>query len=39
MNIIEVKNRTPILINNLLKVWEDTVKATHLFLSYEEIKK
>lgn len=39
MNIIEVKNRTPILINNLLKVWEDTVKATHLFLSLEEIKK
>ena len=38
MTIIEVKNRTTILINNLLEVWEDSVKATHMFLSSEQIK-
>ncbi|MCI8352262.1 MAG: GNAT family N-acetyltransferase [Clostridia bacterium] len=37
MRIIEVKERTEILINQLLEVWEDSVKATHLFLSNEEI--
>lgn len=37
MKIIEVKNRTSILINQLLEVWENSVKATHLFLSNEEI--
>ena len=37
MTIIEVKNRTTILINNLLEVWEDSVKATHMFLSSEQI--
>ncbi len=37
MKIIAVKNRTEILINQLLEVWEDSVKATHLFLSKEEI--
>lgn len=37
MKIIEVKERTEILINQLLNVWEDSVKATHLFLSNEEI--
>ena len=26
------------LINQLLEVWEDSVKSTHLFLSSEEIK-
>ena len=39
MNIVEVQNRTTLLINNLLEVWEDSVKATHTFLSLEEIKK
>ncbi len=39
MNIFEVENRTTILIDKLLEVWEDSVKATHLFLSSEEIKK
>ena len=39
MTIIEIKDRTEILINKLLEVWEDSVKATHLFLSSEEIEK
>ena len=38
MKIIEVKNRTPDLINQLLEVWEGSVRATHLFLSDDEIK-
>ena len=29
MRIIEVKERTEILVNQLLEVWEDSVKATH----------
>ena len=37
MNIIEVNERTENLINQLLEVWEDSVKATHTFLSDEEI--
>lgn len=37
MKIIEVKKRTTTLINQLIEVWEDSVKATHLFLSNEEI--
>lgn len=37
MRIYEVKERRSTLINELLKVWEDSVKATHLFLSNEEI--
>ena len=38
MRIIEIKERTETLINQLLEVWEESVKATHLFLSNEEIK-
>ena len=38
MNFIKVKNRTITLINELLEIWEDSVQATHLFLSNEEIK-
>ena len=38
MTIIEIENRNTTLINKLLEVWEDSVKATHLFLSNEEIK-
>ena len=38
MQIVEVKNRTPDLINQLLEVWENSVRATHLFLSDSEIK-
>ncbi len=37
MTIIETKHRTTTLINKLLEVWEDSVRATHLFLSNEEI--
>ena len=37
MRIIEVNDRTLALINQLLEVWENSVKATHLFLSNEEI--
>ncbi len=37
MKIIKIKDRTSTLINELLEVWEDSVKATHLFLSSEEI--
>lgn len=38
MKILEIKDRTTI-INKLLNIWEDSVKATHLFLSREEITK
>ncbi len=37
MKIIEIKDRNTTLINKLLEVWEDSVRATHLFLSNEEI--
>ena len=39
MKLIEVKERTPLLIEQLTKVWESSVKATHLFLSGCEIEK
>lgn len=38
MRIVEVKDRKPDLINRLLEVWENSVRATHLFLSDSEIK-
>lgn len=38
MRIIEVTDRTPDIINRLLEVWENSVIATHLFLSDNEIK-
>lgn len=37
MKIIEIKDRTPLLIKQLTNVWESSVKATHLFLSDNEI--
>lgn len=37
MKIVEISNRTSTLINELLKVWEDSVKSTHTFLSIKEI--
>ena len=37
MKIVEIKERKPVLIENLLVVWESSVKATHLFLSDDEI--
>lgn len=38
MKIIEVTGRTPDIIFQLLTVWEDSVRTTHLFLSDDEIK-
>lgn len=38
MRIIEVTDKTPDIINRLLEVWENSVRATHLFLSDNEIK-
>lgn len=37
MKIIEVKDKTPLLFKQLTNVWESSVKATHLFLSDNEI--
>lgn len=37
MKMIEVKDRNTILIEQLLVVWEKSVKATHLFLSENEV--
>ena len=42
MKLIAVEEKTPALIGQLTHVWEQSVKATHLFLSepeIEEIKK
>ena len=37
MKIFEANDRTSNLINELLNVWEDSVKSTHLFLTDKEI--
>lgn len=37
MRIIEIQERKPELIERLVTVWESSVRATHLFLSDEEI--
>ena len=37
MEIFEVRIRNKTLLDNILEVWEDSVKATHTFLSNEEI--
>lgn len=39
MQIIEVQERNPLLLQQLLAVWEKSVRATHLFLSDSEINK
>ena len=39
MKIYEVKERKAELIQSLCKIWEASVRATHLFLSDEEIQK
>lgn len=39
MKIVEVSAPSPQLTQDLLKVWESSVKATHLFLSNDEIQK
>lgn len=38
MNIYESKDRNPQLIEQLVAIWEDSVKTTHLFLSSDEVK-
>ena len=35
--IIEIKDRNDTLIGTLVEVWQESVKATHLFLSADEI--
>lgn len=35
----EIKERSQLLINQLIVVWENAVRETHLFLSKEEIEK
>ena len=37
MKIIEIKQRNSKLLNRLLKIWESAVRATHFFLTNEEI--
>ena len=37
MRIFEVQHRTPELTGALLQVWEDSIRATHHFLSEDEI--
>lgn len=37
MKEIEIKDRTPLLVEQLVDVWEKSVRETHLFLSGEEI--
>lgn len=37
MVIVEISNRTEPLIEQLTQIWERSVKATHLFLSDDEI--
>lgn len=37
MNIYETETRTSILVKKLVKVWEESVRSTHLFLSESEI--
>ena len=39
MNIISIEDRNEALIDKLGKVWEKSVRATHLFLSDTEVKK
>ena len=39
MDLYEIRDREPVLIQQLLLVWEESVRATHLFLSDAEIKK
>ena len=39
MRIYKVQSRTPNLLENLLNIWEASVRATHLFLSNVEINK
>ena len=35
--IVEIKERTNSIINKLTELWEKSVRATHLFLSVDEV--
>ncbi|EFO62840.1 Acetyltransferase [Giardia lamblia P15] len=37
MKVIEIKERSSLLLEQLLRIWESSVRATHQFLSEEEI--
>ncbi|RKI40061.1 GNAT family N-acetyltransferase [bacterium D16-51] len=37
MEILEVVQVTPLLLEQLIVIWEKSVKATHLFLSEDEV--
>lgn len=37
MKIVQINKRDSILVQKLVDVWESSVKATHLFLSVDEI--
>lgn len=37
MKIIEIQERTPVLLEQLVEIWEKSVRATHLFLSNSEV--
>lgn len=39
LKITEIQDRTAELTEQLLKVWESSVKATHLFLSENELER
>lgn len=39
MKIVPIQERTPALVERLVKVWRDSVKETHSFLSAAEIDK
>lgn len=39
MRIYEIQNRNPLQMKELLRVWEDSVRATHLFLSDAKVKR
>ncbi len=39
MNITELKNRSPLLFQQLLEIWEASVKETHLLSSEQKIRK
>ena len=38
MKIVEIKQIIPVLLQQLLEIWENSVSGTHLFLSDDEIK-
>ena len=37
INIYETETRTFVMVEKLVKVWEESVRSTHLFLSEQEI--